>query len=182
MCEPATAMAIASAGQKYMEHETAVDNYEATINTNYNNRVSAVRSRDLSISQAQVKNEQQQGAITDRKFDNVIAALRNSETFKTASGEDNILGRSVDQALGSRVAAGLRNDTKLTVQGNMINQQARMDALEIEARLDGRLAQIVDPNPPSVEEAMIGMATSAYSGKASVDAVNPNMTWGDVFA
>ena len=59
------------------------------------------------------------------------------------------------------------------------NQQARMDALEIEARLNGRLAQIVDPNPPSAAEAMIGMATAAYSGHSSVP---EGTSWGDVFA
>lgn len=179
MCEPATAMAIASAGSKYMEHENAVANYDNVTTNNYNNRVRAVSARNLSISQAQVKNEQEQGVIADKKFNNIIAAMKNTETYKTASGEDNIIGRSIDQALGMRVAEGLRNDSKLSTQSDMINKQAEMDRLEIEARLDGRLAQIVDPNPPSVAEALIGMGTAAVSGANSID---KGTTWGDVFA
>ena len=179
MCEPATAMAIASAGAKYMEHENAVANYDNVTANNYNNRVRAVSARDLSISQAQVKSEQEQGVIADKKFNNIIAAMQNTETYKTASGEDNILGRSIDQALGMRVAEGLRNDNKLSTQGDMISKQAEMDRLEIEARLDGRLGQIVDPNPPSVAEALIGMGTAAVSGANSID---ERTTWGDVFA
>jgi hypothetical protein len=179
MCEPATVMAIASAGAKYIEHENAVADYDATVVNNYNNRVNAVRSRDLSISQAKLKNEQERGVITDKKFANAIASLRNTEAFKTAAGEDNIVGRSIDQALNIRIADGLRNDTKLSTQASMIDQQSKMDALEIQARLEGRLAQIVDPNPPSVQEAIIGMATSGFQGANSVP---EGTTWAQVFS
>ena len=179
MCEPATAMAIASGGMKYIEYTNEVADYEAQTVNNANNRSSAIRARDIQISQAQVKNEQEQGALADKKFDNALKAAKNSETYKTAAGEDNIVGRSVDQALGMRIAEGLRNDTKLSVQSDMVNQQANMDAMEIQARLEGRLAQIVDPNPPSPEEAVIGMATAGFQG---ANAVPPKTTWGDVFS
>jgi hypothetical protein len=179
MCvPPQVALAIASAGAKYIEHENAVADYDATVVNNYSNRVNAVRSRDLSISQAKLKNEQERGVITDKKFANAIASLRNTEAFKTAAGEDNIVGRSIDQALNMRISDGLRNDTKLSTQANMIDQQSKMDALEIQARLEGRLAQIVDPNPPSVQEAMIGMVTSGASGYNSTEA----NTWGEFFS
>lgn len=179
MCEPATAMAIGSAGMKYMEYTNEVADYEAKTVNNANNRSSAIRARDIQISQRQLQSEQQAGAIADKKFDNAIAALENSETYKTAAGEDNIIGRSIDQALGMRVAEGLRNDSKLSEQGKMEISQAKMDGMEIQARLEGRLAQIVDPNPPSVEQAVIGMATAGYMGANSVEA---GTTWGDVFS
>ncbi len=178
MCEPATAMAIASAGAKYIEYTNDVANYEAQTVTNANNRRSAIRARDIQISQAQVKNEQEQGALADKKFDNALKAAKNSETYKVAAGEDNMVGRSVDQALGMRIAEGLRNETKLSVQSDMVNQQAKMDALEIQARLEGRLAQIVDPNPPSPAEAVLGMATAGATGYNSTEAA----TWGDFFS
>ena len=38
MCEPATAMAIASGGMKYIEYTNEVANYEAQVVTNANNR------------------------------------------------------------------------------------------------------------------------------------------------
>ena len=180
MCvPPQVAFAAASAGLKYIEYTNEVANYEAQVVTNANNRRSAVRARDIQISQAQVKNEQEQGKIADEKFNNVLAAAKNAATYKTAAGEDNIVGRSVDQALGMRIAEGLRNETKLSVQSDMVNQQAKMDALEIQARLEGRLAQIVDPNPPSPAEAVLGMATSAYAGHQSVE---KGTTWGEVFS
>ncbi len=178
MCEPATAMAIASAGAKYIEYTNDVANYEAQTVTNANNRRSAIRARDIQISQAQVKNEQEQGALADKKFDNALKAAKNSETYKVAAGEDNIVGRSVDQALGMRIAEGLRNETKLSVQSDMVNQQAKMDAMESQARLEGRLAQIVDPNPPSPAEAVLGMATAGATGYNSTEAA----TWGDFFS
>lgn len=179
MCvPPQVAMAIGQAGMKVIEHENDVADYNNTVNTNYGNRINAVRARDLSISQAKLKNEQQQGVITDKKFANAVAALKNTETFKTAAGEDNIVGRSIDQALNMRIADSLRNATKLSTQSNMIDEQAKMDALEIQARLEGRLAQIVDPNPPSVEEAIIGAAAAGASGYNSTDA----QTWGDFFS
>lgn len=179
MCEPATAMAIATAGAKYMEYTNDVADYEATVVNNANNRSSAIRARDIQISQRQLQSEQQAGAIADKKFDNAIAALKNSATYKTAAGEDNILGRSIDQALGQRVAEGLRNDSKLSEQAKMEMAQAKMDGMEIQARLEGRLAQIVDPRPPSVEEAVIGMATAGFQG---ANAVPTGTTWGQVFS
>lgn len=178
MCvPPQVAFAAASAGLKYIEYTNEVANYEAQVVTNANNRRSAVRARDIQISQTRLRNEQEQGKITDEKFNNVLAAAKNSATLKTAAGEDNIVGRSIDQALGMSVAEGLRNDTKLSIQSKMIDQQAGMDALEIQARLEGRLAQIVDPNPPSPAEAVLGMATAGATGYNSTEAA----TWGDFF-
>ena len=137
-----------------------------SIQINYKNSSSKKPSNNLIL-------------FADEKFNNVLQAAKNSETLKTAAGEDNIVGRSVDQALGMRIAEGLRNETKLSVQSDMVNQQANMDAMEIQARLEGRLAQIVDPNPPSPAEAVIGMATAGFQG---ANAVPPKTTWGDVFS
>tara|TARA_X000001382_G_C3163011_1_gene176866 strand:+ start:1061 stop:1603 length:543 start_codon:yes stop_codon:yes gene_type:complete len=180
MCvPPQAAMAIASAGAEFMEYQAEVENYDNAIATNARNRISAVNARDIQISQAQLKNEQEQGALADKRFQNALEAAKNSETYKTAAGEDNIIGRSIDQALGMRIAQGLRNDTKFSVQSNMVSDASEMDAMEIQARLEGRLAQIVDPNPPSAAAAMFGMATSAASGYGSLPS---GTTWGEIFS
>lgn len=180
MCvPPQIAMAVASAGMMYMEYTNDVSDYNQTTANNANNRRSAVNARDMQIRQTSLRQEQENDKLADEKFNNVLQAAKNSETLKTAAGEDNILGRSIDRALNMSIADGLRNDTKLSIQSDMVNQKAGMDAMEIQARLEGRLGQIVDPNPPSAAEAVIGMATSAYTGHQSVP---KGTTWGNMFS
>lgn len=176
MCGPAATSAALSIGGSIMEYNEANENYVAAVDANNRTRVSAIRSRDLQISQTQLRNQQEQEKIADEKFDNLIKGIETAESFKTAAGEDNIIGRSIQMALNDRLADRLRNATKLTTQGQMINQQAKIDALGIQAQLEGRLASVVDPVKPSLGTYLVKGAAGAMSNYKSIGG---GTTWGD---
>jgi len=176
MCNPQAAMAGASAVGSVMEHNEKVSVYNDTVDANNRTRTSAIDSSQLQISQTRLKEEQQQGNILEQKFDNLIKGIETRETLKTAALEDNIVGRSVTLALNDAVADRLRNETRMEQQSKFFSQQSDIDARGIQAQLDGRLAQIVDPAPPDMMTAIIkGGANAASAGSSMKDT-----TWGDI--
>jgi hypothetical protein len=176
MCNPQAAMAGASAVGSVMEHNEKVSAYNDTVDANNRTRTSAIDSSQLQISQTRLKEEQQQGNILEQKFDNLIKGIETRETLKTAALEDNIVGRSVTLALNDAVADRLRNETRMEQQSKFFSQQSDIDAKGIQAQLDGRLAQIVDPAPPDMMTAIIkGGANAASAGSSMKDT-----TWGDI--
>jgi len=178
MCGPVTpaiAGAALSMVGSVMEYNEANENYVSAVDANNRSRVSAIRSRDLQISQTQLRNEQEQNKLADEKFDNLIKGIENAESFKTAAGEDNIVGRSIFMALNDRVADRLRNSSKITTQARYVNQQANVDALGIQAQLEGRLASIVDPAKPNLGTYLVKGASSAMSTGGSLKGSN----WSD---
>jgi hypothetical protein len=177
MCGPAAASAALSMAGSVMEYNEANENYVAAVDANNRSRVSAIRSRDLQISQTQLRNEQEQNKLADEKFDNLIKGIENAESFKTAAGEDNIIGRSIHMALSDRVADRLRNASKISTQASYVNQQANVDALGIQAQLEGRLASVVDPAKPNLGSYMIKGASSAFGNYASIGG---GTSWSDL--
>jgi len=173
MCGPAAASAALSMAGSVMEYNEANENYVAAVDANNRTRVSAIRSRDLQISQTQLRNEQEQNKLADEKFDNLIKGIENAESFKTAAGEDNIIGRSIHMALSDR----LRNASKISTQASYVNQQANVDALGIQAQLEGRLASVVDPAKPNLGSYMIKGASSAFGNYASIGG---GTSWSDL--
>lgn len=179
MCvPPQVAMAGASAVGSVMEHNEKVSVYNDTVDANNRTRASAVDSSQLQISQTRLKEEQQQGNILEQKFDNLIKGIETRETLKTATLEDNIVGRSVTLALNDAVADRLRNETRMEQQSKFFSQQSDIDAKNIQAQLDGRLAQIVDPTPPDMMGTLIKGGVGAVSAGNSLGA---NTSWGDIF-
>lgn len=176
MCNPQAAMAGASAVGSIMEHNEKVSVYNDTVDANNRTRASAIDSSQLQISQTRLKEEQQQGNILEQKFDNLIKGIETRETLKTAALEDNIVGRSVTLALNDAVADRLRNETRMEQQSKFFSQQADMDAKGIQAQLEGRLAQIVDPSPPDMMTAIVKGGANAMSAGASMK----NTEWGDI--
>ena len=175
MCEPATAAAVLSVGSSVLEYNEQVGAYNDTVAANQRTRVSAIQSRDLQISQTQLRNQQEQERIAEQKFDNLLASIEQTESFKTAAGEDNIVGRSIQMALSDRVADGLRNRSRLSGQSKMVDQQMIMDSQGIQAQLEGRLAQIQDPRPPSLIGAVIKGGANAMAAGGSMKGV----AWSD---
>lgn len=176
MCNPQAAMAGASAVGSVMEHNEKVSAYNDTVDANNRTRASAIDSSQLQISQTRLKEEQQQGNILEQKFDNLIKGIETRETLKTAALEDNIVGRSVTLALNDAVADRLRNETRMEQQSKFFSQQADMDAKGIQAQLEGRLAQIVDPSPPDMMTAIVKGGANAASAGSSMKGTS----WGDI--
>jgi hypothetical protein len=77
-------------------------------------------------------------------------------------------------ALSDRVADRLRNASKISTQASYVNQQANVDALGIQAQLEGRLASIVDPAKPNLTSYLVKGAASAAGNYA---AVGGKTTW-----
>lgn len=169
MCVPP---AIAAAGLAVaggiMEYQQANAEYSATVDANNKTRVSAIKSRDLQISQTQLRNQQEQDKLADEKFDNLIKGIETEAAFRTAVGEDNIVGRSIQHAMNDRVADRLRNTSKIKTQSSYINQSASVDAQGIQAQLEGRLASVVDPLKPSAAAAVVKTASSAFGAYGGV--------------
>lgn len=177
MCNPQAAMMGASAASSLMEHNENVATYNQTVDANNRTRASAVDSSALQISQTRLREEQTQANILDQRMDNLIKGIETTEALKTATLEDNILGRSVHLALNDSVRDRLVNDTRMKTQSKYNSQQASMDAKGITAQLEGRLAQVVDPTPPDLMGTLV---------KGSVNAVATGQnfqgtTWGDMF-
>ena len=61
-------------------------------------------------------------------------------------------------------------------QSKFFSQQADMDAKGIQAQLEGRLAQIVDPSPPDMMTAIVKGGANAASAGASMK----ETSWGDI--
>jgi hypothetical protein len=176
MCEPATAAAMLSVGSSVLEYNENRQAYNDTVAANQRTRMSAVQSRDLQISQTQLRNQQEQERIAEQKFDNLLASIEQTESFKTAAGEDNIVGRSIQMALSDRVADGLRNRSRLSGQSKMVDQQMILDSQGIQAQLEGRLAQIQDPRPPSLIGAVVKGGANAMAASSGFT----NTSWADL--
>ena len=82
MCEPATAAAMLSVGSSVLEYNENRQAYNDTVAANQRTRMSAVQSRDLQISQTQLRNQQEQERIAEQKFDNLLASIEQTESFK----------------------------------------------------------------------------------------------------
>lgn len=177
MCNPAAAAAGLQVVKGVAEYNTEVANYDARIQANTATRRSALSSRDLQIQQNTLRNEQEQNRIADEKLIKMAEAYKKEEAYKTAVGEDNIVGRTVLRSINLRVADRLRDINKLDDTGEAIADQSLMDARGIQAQLEGRLAQIVDPPKPSLTNAAINTAVSATTSYAGVGG---KTTWADV--
>ena len=80
-------------------------------------------------------------------------------------------------ALSDRVADRLRNASKISTQASYVNQQANVDALGIQAQLEGRLASIVDPAKPNLGTYMVKGAAGALGNYASIGG---GTSWSDL--
>ena len=178
MCDPASAAAALAIAGGVMEWQEANANYSAQVDANNKTRVSAVKARDLQISQTQLRNQQEQDQLADEKFGNLLKGIETSSAFRTAAGEDNIVGRSIQHAMNDRVADRLRNSSKLSTQSNYINQNASVDAQGIQAQLEGRLASVVDPIKPNATAAIVKTSSSALGAYGGVGG---DTKWGEVF-
>ena len=177
MCNPQAAMMGASAASSLMEHNENVATYNQTVDANNRTRASAVDSSALQISQTRLREEQTQANILDQRMDNLIKGIETTEALKTATLEDNILGRSVHLALNDSVRDRLVNDTRMKTQSKYNSQQASMDAKGITAQLEGRLAQVVDPTPPDLMGTLVKGGVNAVATGQNFKGT----TWGDMF-
>lgn len=175
MCNPQAAMMGASVASSALEYNESVGEYNRTVDANQRTRASAVDSSALQISQTRLREEQEQGRIIEQKFDNMIKGIETKEALKTAALEDNILGRSVNIALSDAVADRLRNETRMEQQSKFFSQQASIDSQGIQAQLEGRLAQIQDPEPPSLIGAVVKGGANAMSTGQNFEGT----TWSD---
>lgn len=80
-------------------------------------------------------------------------------------------------ALSDRVADRLRNASKISTQASYVNQQANVDALGIQAQLEGRLASIVDPAKPNLGTYLVKGAAGAVGNYASIGG---GTSWSDL--
>ena len=177
MCGPAEAAAGLKVVQGIQTHNTKVAMYDSKIAANTATRRSAISSRDLQIQQNILRNEQEQNRIADEKLIKMAEAYKKEASYKTAVGEDNIVGRTVLRSINLRVADRLRDMNKLDDTGEAITAQSLIDARGIQAQLEGRLAQIVDPVQPDPFAAIVNTAVDAGTSYA---AVGGDTTWSDV--
>ena len=178
MCVPP---AVASAGlniaKGVMKYNTAVANYDQKIDANFKSRMSAMQSRDLQISQNRLRNEQEQARIADEKLIKMAEAYKKEAAYKVAVGEDGIVGRTILRGINLRVADRLRDINKLDETGKSIVDQSLMDARGIQAQLEGRLAQIVDPVKPNLGAYMAEAGVNAATSYAQIGG---KTTWSDI--
>jgi len=177
MCNPAAAAAGLQVVKGVADYNTEVANYDARIQANTATRRSAISSRDLQIQQNILRNEQEQNRIADEKLIKMAEAYKKEASYKTAVGEDNIVGRTVLRSINLRVADRLHDMNKLDDTGEAITAQSLIDARGIQAQLEGRLAQIVDPVKPDPFAAVVNTAVDAGTSYA---AVGGDTTWADV--
>lgn len=150
MCDPVTAMTIASIGSSVVQFADASQQAKMTNKRNAAARLQITQARDDKNRQSILQTEQLQAQKAQEKMDSNIEAMELTSRAALSAGEAGVAGRVVDAVMTKYERDRLTTNTNINADIDNLGVQGMYDRRGIEAEAQSQINQYQPVKGPSV--------------------------------
>ena len=157
MCDPITALTIASSVGSVVAQQQAADEQAAANKRNYDNQMTAYR---YNLANANATKVQESENLSQKKMDINADVARKAATATVAAGEAGVSGLSVDGLLASIGAEGGRAVSNAEVNYLRTDRAIEADKMNMWSGTASNIGQMKTPQNPDYLGAALKIGTT----------------------
>lgn len=165
MCDPVTAMTIATIGSSVVSFAAQQQQANQTNRRNAAARLQITQARDDKVRQQTLKESQEKAQLAQKKMDSNITAMEQTARASLSAGEAGVAGRVVDAIMTKYERDRLTTNTNISADIDTLGIQGMYDRRGIESEAQSQINQYQPVKGPSVLGLVADVGMAAAEGQ-----------------